>query len=415
MQLAISLALVRLKNGTGSGGNVIPPVPTGMTWGDLTNVTWGDGTFTQWSNSTSYPGLSNWKKALANQAAGTSNARALWIGDSVTFGAGSSGSVTTGDLITNNFTSQWVGLLNAQGQSAQCSNILANGPNGLVTHAINDPRMVKGASWVTNLTDSQTVGGYSLSHNTGTFNANTYTFNNVNTFRIWYPLIGSVTGPGGNLQMSVDGGAVTTQSVSSGSSSDGAPTFIDIPAGASGTHTLSITTNTANLSFVIGVEGFNSTKQIQALNAGLSGATTTTWQLATHPWSPFNFIPGYGQDLTVIALGANDWINSVGVPTFTTQLDNLIQKALSNGKDVALQTPVPTNPSGGIATSVQDQYVAAMFGLAATYGLTVIDVYGHFGSYTQASANSWMVDGVHPNAAGYTVIANVINNVLSLM
>jgi len=288
-----------------------------------------------------------------------------------------------------------------------------------VTHSGNDtPRMgwAGNTYWPEATSSYYCTGGQPLTGSGTIGTGNTYTFPAIDTFRLWYPRIGTTLATPGNLTYQVDGGSVTTISVASGGSASLAPLYVDILCGSVGTHVLTVNTSSTNRTFIVAVEGYDSTSnQISLLNAGWSSSSTSTWLGSnSQPWSPANFLGSYGQNLTVIALGNNDF-NSTGsnIAAFIANMQSLTAIAKAGGSDVAWHTPVPANVSLGISTAVQDQYARAMKVAALASGIPVVDVYGYFGSWVQANANGWITDVHHPNQTGCGIIAQLEYNVLT--
>jgi lysophospholipase L1-like esterase len=136
---------------------------------------------------------------------------------------------------------------------------------------------------------------------------------------------------------------------------------------------------------------------------------------------------GDASDLVVILEGVNDLNHDVSVPAIINRLEQMIVAAKSQGKKVILSSLTPvkapldnvgenpvfwkTNPS-----RVTDLN-AAIDGLAASQDVPRVNMFAAFGSGPGATDCNFNAscrallspDGLHPNAAGYQRMADVIN------
>jgi lysophospholipase L1-like esterase len=127
-------------------------------------------------------------------------------------------------------------------------------------------------------------------------------------------------------------------------------------------------------------------------------------------------------DLVTIAVGTNDFklnkpiglITDADGNTFYGAYRLSIQRMKSTGaKRIVLFTPLQRNNSGYTTTSTNTaghkliDYCDAIKAIAAIEGLQVIDLYNTSG-ITEANLATYTMDGLHPNNAGYVLIANAI-------
>ncbi len=145
-------------------------------------------------------------------------------------------------------------------------------------------------------------------------------------------------------------------------------------------------------------------------NFGESGAT-----LLQNGDSPYKQRGGYGRsaafrpNVVVIMLGANDskpqnWGTHKGefAPDYAALLDYYAALPTHPKLFVCLPTPVP-KPNYGISEPVVEEELPIIRQVAAQKGAIIIDVHGQV-----PSDNADFVDGVHPNDAGYVLLASAV-------
>jgi len=166
---------------------------------------------------------------------------------------------------------------------------------------------------------------------------------------------------------------------------------------------------------VVGVEATIGTSGVRTTNWGVSSAradwlvagsgglagSTTSGSL---PFS-FNLFP---PDLSIISFGVNEFLQNIPVATYKTNIQTIITKAKTFG-DVLLVSGVPNFAT--TSTPSQGAYAAALYDLADTNDVAVLDIYDRMVSYV-ASA-SLINSPTHPNTAGYWDMADATYQAIS--
>ncbi|MBE6654395.1 MAG: hypothetical protein E7608_02915, partial [Ruminococcaceae bacterium] len=171
------------------------------------------------------------------------------------------------------------------------------------------------------------------------------------------------------------------------------------------------------------------------VNKGQSGATMTTEAYGTagnHLTSQLEKLinTDYNTDYLLVALGVNDWrmadrgptikLGTLGGTDTTTIYGafNVAMRALSekySGTDIKVffATPTPAFYEGTLSDDVMNKegYTAAdvcraIKETAALYGIPVVDMHSLVG-FTDANAERFLMDTVHPNEAGHERIAEI--------
>ena len=345
--------------------------------------------------------LKKWSAALANVQAGAANARIAFVGDSIWLGAYATGVIWADNqpfcmakLIAN--------LLNARGITAITDNLFGDGNMSGANLALYDTRVTPG-TW-TAASIAGILGGRTISSTT----ASTASFdlviaNTIDTIETW-----TVTNPSyQDFEVAVDAGAT----ISTVDASQATSILKTTSACSSGAHTVNIRKSAANAAHtgILGINCFNSAvKAVQCWNMGYGSMTSTLLGTATSVWLPPPMIVTYAPHLTVIMMGINDWAASVSAATFTTNMQTFITAALTVG-DVIIVTPPPSNIGySGITQAEMDALVNALFALAGTNNVPIVDVFGRLVSYTDGNDLGFYGDDVHLDKTGYYDVANAL-------
>ena len=308
------------------------------------------------------------------------------LGDSTVQGGGGGGSISVPG------TSDWLTCL---------SNILTNAgypQSGVVSTAYKggcvDPRMTVGSGWIPLAIET------TLQMNSSTTNALAYASTNTGTVaRVYY------ANTGGNFTVSIDGGGgvgVTTTAATS----IGTYTVTGL---ANTTHTISVTRSSGQAQ-ILGFEIGMPTSGVRIANSGMGGMSITSLTNSSffHLTPAMASATGFNADLIFMMTEINDATNGTAVATYKTSFQSAITLAKANGASVILVTSALSS-----AADVTG-YTQALYELADTNNIPLIDIQDRWGSFSSANAFGLYNDFKHPNAAGNTEIAKAIMNALAL-
>lgn len=341
----------------------------------------------------------NFYPALNKVLTSTGNAKICSIGDSLTQG------FPLNELTA--YPAQLSGLLMSQyGIKSQANSFFGNPTVGTA-----DPRVTIGSSWASSSTYVPLGGLVTLTASTSTNALSFLPTTNVDTFKIYY-IINSANGV---ISANVNGGSATTQNTATGTN-NGIGSFT--VTATLGSNTVNVLWSSGGRVDVVGIEAWDSTQSwVSVLNMGVSGTTSTQWNVSTFAYSPANSaaFTAIGCNLVTIELGVNDEDDAVSESTFIANIQAITSAAQTAGADVLLITHEPSNPSGGgspIAT--QYSFVQGERNLAITDNLPLVDLYLQYGSYAAAKPYGVYADAfVHQLPAGYGNVANTILTVIS--
>lgn len=201
---------------------------------------------------------------------------------------------------------------------------------------------------------------------------------------------------GGTFNIAVDGGIP----VLIDATTIGGARKVSISAGSPGMHVFTATSLTGNC-VIAAFEATLGTSGV--LISRTAAGSSVTSQLLDNTTLQFGLMP---PDLSVIALGINDFVGQVDVAVVESNLSSGIDLAQVSG-DVILvaQTPpgatetVPWNPD----------YVNAVRDVAISKGVPLIDFTALWVSYAVSSSAPFFYyhDVIHPNQAGHEDMASV--------
>lgn len=354
-----------------------------------------------------------WRKAVGRVIAGSGFAKMLFVGDSTDWGLGSGGAdgFPPSKSVAN--------LLNRSYLPTQYSFGVPPGGAAPTTDGDRDDRWSKNTvdGWVdASGWGAGNTGGFA---HTGTSTSTAKTFTPgiaCDTFDIYYLRNSGL----GSLDISVDGGAVTTQSCAGALGVQ----KVTVTSSLASNHVLSIVKKTQTC-FLLGVEAYDSTnKSIRVLNSGVCNSRA---KAAADHWSAagagqaLDYIGVIAPDLTVIRLGINDarLAASTSGADWETAIRAIIAKAQLTG-DVILCSVVPSQATvlqnagagPGTAVALEQDYRDRCLTIATSLGCAYVDIFTRYGSFTAADAAGYMADGLHLNAVGSADAADAMRRVI---
>lgn len=215
--------------------------------------------------------------------------------------------------------------------------------------------------------------------------------------RIYYAVC---TDTGSGFTVSIDGNNQGTFGNATASGCQGAVVSVAAPGGL-GQHTLTIT-SLGNNAYIYGAEWTSGNAGVSVHNMAVAAIRSEGFGSNTATQLAFSdLIPGHAYD--IIALGTNDYENSIAIGTYQTYMQNIISHEKSVG---AGNITVMTEPWVGNSTSgpTQTQFQAAAQGLASANGVDYYNSQSDFQSYSNEATNGWINTGdqVHLTDSGQT-------------
>jgi hypothetical protein len=348
--------------------------------------------------------LKKWRTALGKVRNGTANAKLALMGDSTFAGSGSTGVAGfNSGFLTKSPGVQLASLMNSYFCPSVAHSVFGDSNIGAAFFSV-DTRFTAGSGWVVAQIDNPWSRGI-FGNSTTTNNLSFTPVGSVDTFRIWYI---TNSGSARSFNWSIDAGGTTNVDCNVASSL----AYVDVPAGAAGTHTLNIA-RVAGPLYICAIQAWNSaTKCVEVLSMGRSGgrALNATSSNAK-PEDALNALPLYAPDLTVINLTINEWLNSGTTDAWKINMQQIIDVAKTTG-DVVLMAGVPSKVNQA-ALAYQASFAVAAGELAAANGIPFLDVFGRFGS--QESLAALYADDIHPNGSGYADMISPLYNLITQM
>lgn len=347
------------------------------------------------------------RKSLANVKSGTANATWFVMGDSTGYGEYSNAGTDVGNLVANSWPTQLANYLNGRGINANSNSFAGGSAN--VKRDTTDPRLTFGTGWAVN--GGVSIGGGFLeqtAQNTGAILSFLPT-TNVDTFKVLYLTDASA----GTFSLDINGtGSANTNA---NGASGAAITTITKTIGANTLNIKYVSGASKNI-YIQGILAYNSQQpSVNIINAGWGGSTTANWLINSPAYEPFPLIPVFNQEVTIIDLGINECNSSGPASTFKTNMQSLITQALtanSGNTNVILQMMNPV--SGSCTAALQQAYATALYQLAASNNVCLIDKLARWQSYTNANTLGFMGNTLHPNQLGYADIAQSLINTIGV-
>lgn len=402
MAASAAISHAQATNGGVPGGSLTSRPPAGINVGAPAQLSYA-------TNVSPYL-MPHWISCSAKVKANSGYCRVFAVGDSTTYGlcsnaVGGNACTNSGDLTTAAYPTRLAQYMNTTVLPANRDTVMgaASGSAGQGPCASNDARVSCGA-WTTPLVYS--FGGDMFEATS----AATFTFtptDQVDTFVLWYI---QSAGAGGTGSYQIDSGSATTFSEVA------PPTKITSVTATTtlGSHTFKVNWVSGTI-YIVGVEAYNSAVgSVRIANGGVPGVTSSFYANNANQWAPQSAVVTMAPDVVLLDLGINDWNTAVSVATYTANMQQLITAWLVNS-DVVLVTPVPS-ANATVALTTQVQYINALYSLAATNNIPIIDNWSRWGSAERVAASPYLLYPtgytLHPDAWGYSDFAGAIANSL---
>ncbi|UKH48320.1 hydrolase [Arthrobacter phage Lilmac1015] len=375
--------------------------------------------------------LLRWRDKLARTLLGTRQSHLAVLGDSIPFGAATTGASNP------KWKNSWPGvlrdMLDTRFGPAGSGSVLAN------------PNVRANPAWDTRFTFG---GAAFLDHSFGLHASSTYRLNGGTDATLDFTAVAdefwvhTLSSTGGLATLQVDNGTVHTASnTSSGiggtlarepgyyfNGAGNAHNVFRVPAGPVGLHTLKIRPSaTAGMNtFVTWVEArISGSGKFRVSNASISGKSLGTLLTSLTPTAD-DAVGLYGlpqidslkADLLLVALGINDWQGQRSLADTKTRLSNLIDRQRSasttggivapNGDIALLWNPKPdvaTLGGGAYTNPSWDAYRELYYEVAREKDVALIDLGGRWKDFATANALGMYADTIHPGDKGARDIA----------
>lgn len=328
------------------------------------------------------------------------------LGDSITLGSG-------GDFQRNSISEKLAALFRSKGLVTRA---FKHGLHGSAAGtATFDSRYAFSGTW-------GDWGQLPMSRCTSASGTLTYTpgYSHDTVDVLWYrDTVGN--GGGGDMTITVDGGATNFSTPTSGGSvasetisQSGAASLqkTTVTIASAGTHAITITNGASNNIQIYGFEAYNvSEPTVIIRNMGISGYTSSLWNVSQINSALFN--AALTADLTMLNLGSNDTRSLTVLGTYSANIaaTRASVDALSTSS-VLYWTWPPEVISGGTALATQQSYVDALIA-AGGVNTVVVDVWRRWvdaGGQEALATNMGGLydDTIHPNSCGSHEIADLL-------
>lgn len=219
----------------------------------------------------------------------------------------------------------------------------------------------------------------------------TYTSTETGTEVDIYTL--DITAP---FQYRIDGGSWTTFT----GGGTNVWRIITVSGLANTTHVIDIESTTATATYVSGVSVHGSAGLLID-NWGVCGSRSTDWSSNVAWYYMLNQLAYLSAPhCNFISLGTNDAAGAVTIPTFTTAMSAVITQEQTAGRPCAIIVPTSSQVST-ITAATWSTYVAAMYDLADSFNLPLIDLTDQSVTWELANAAGLRTNSEHENNAGY--------------
>lgn len=255
-----------------------------------------------------------------------------------------------------------------------------------------DPRVVMGSGWAP--TSAGFAGAYYL--NSTTTDALTFTpTQSFDTIVYWYARNTAYA----VFTVDIDGGAALETVDATGSGAILKRT-INVTRG---THAINFRRVSGGNCSILGCTVYDnaSGKVVDIWNWGVSGATISTTNATTNPWTSRAAHVAAAPDVLLLDIAMNDWIGGTNLATFEAQYRAYLT-SLTAVSDVIIVNPSP-RAVANTSLETQRQYESIIKAVQKSFDLPLIDLRALFETQEIASANGLFYDVTHQNALGYAL------------
>lgn len=361
------------------------------------------------------PALPRWNAARGRALARVSSPKIVCLGDSMTAGSGSNGSLSSSCRFMS-WPSQVARILDARGLPTSLGNVMGDSLSVAGTadlYPIYDPRVTLGAGWARIPATISILGGQAFGN---TSNTNALAFTPADPFDTIMVQYVQASGHG-TFTIDVDGGAAITTISANGASA--LLQTAELPCALS-THTINIKRTGAGADVDIsGISAYQknttSRMEVQVLNGGMVGGKCNgaypngVLNTSNAIWNRRSSISAWAPDLVVFLMGYNDATGGDAASTYKANIQSTVDLFYPTSDFVffSLLPALSTN----ITPTIQDQYRLAVKDIATNINAPVIDMYTRWGDFANISSTLYF-DTVHPNGIGYSDMASVLANLL---
>ncbi|CAN7374266.1 SGNH/GDSL hydrolase family protein [Bradyrhizobium sp. LjRoot220] len=349
------------------------------------------------------------------KSSNTTNLRADWLAQSGNVNLVADGDSTVRGQSTgagasqavNSWPMKMAAKLRARGVNAGANNFMSDGGSWGLGQTIDNFKTGDGRVLSTPtmaLGSVITAGGNAFAASA----AGTLSFtpqDNVDSADIWW----RDGATGRNFTWAVNGGATTPINSTNVTQLRRTPA----PLGAVGSKTIELSWALGSIT-PIGIHAYNSTlgPELSILNWGICGATSTGLNSNADVVGRLNMVDIVQPSAMFYNAGIiNSWRTSISVAVAKADMVTMVLRVKAAGGDPILVVPPFDNSSTGNAAN-QNQYVNAMYQVAAEYDVPLVDIRLKWLSYANALALGYMSDSVHSTALGYDDMAEVYTNVV---
>lgn len=213
----------------------------------------------------------------------------------------------------------------------------------------------------------------------------------------------------GTFTVSIDGGTAVAVTPTGSSSTTGVYTVTGL---SNAVHTVVVTLTSTSYVYLIGAE-VRGTTGVTVTGCGIGGATSTDF-VTTNNAGGRKAVLAWAPDVVLIDLLTNDANTLTIIPAATSKANmQALITEYSATADVILVASIPGYDNTAAAPVAFTAYRQALYDLADSNNLPVLDLYDRWGTYASANGLGLMTDSLHPNAAGYADIAAAASALLA--